>query len=228
MTDIDWNNEEARQQEIQKIVEQEVGGLKNKNKELLGKLNKFKDYEDIDPDEYRNLKSEKEKLEEERLRKEGEFEKLFEKEKSNWQKQLTTKDEYSNKLKNTVEQLLRDNKLQEAISKHEGNVKLLAPHMRDRVKVVEKDNRFDVEIVDDKGQPLLDSKGNPATFDDLVNEFKNNEDFKVAFAGPKSSGSGQFNAVNIGGNAKKFSEMTLTEKTTLKKTNPDLYAKLAN
>ncbi len=50
---------------LKALAEDHAAGLKNKNSELLGKLKELDKLKDIDPDEYKKLKTQAEKTEEE-------------------------------------------------------------------------------------------------------------------------------------------------------------------
>ncbi len=78
----------------------------------------------------------------------------------------------------------------QAIAKHKGIATLLMPHIRQRVKVVEEGDEFHVRVVDAKGEPRVNGKGEFLGLDDLVGEMREQEDFGRAFEGTSAGGSG--------------------------------------
>lgn len=90
-----------------------------------------------------------------------------------------------------LNRVLVDSAALSALAAHKGNPKLLQRVVTDRLKLVEKDGQFAVEVVDDKGLPRIkDARGTPMTVEDLVLELKGDKTFGVAFEGSGKSGGG--------------------------------------
>lgn len=92
------------------------------------------------------------------------------------------------KLSNKLRILLVDNEAIKAIEARDGNVDLLLPHVRQRVKVVEKDGDFGVQVLLESGEPAIDGGGNGIEIDALVKGFE--AKYPMAFKGTPSSGGG--------------------------------------
>jgi DNA repair exonuclease SbcCD ATPase subunit len=75
---------------------------------------KMKNLEDVDPDEYRKLKEQQKKAEEEKLQKDGEFEKLREKWSKEREQEKQKYEEQLQKLNNQLDQLYLRDKVKEA------------------------------------------------------------------------------------------------------------------
>ena len=87
-----------------------------------------------------------------------------------------------------------------AIAAAKGVPELLLPHLRGRVKVLEQDGKFNLQILDAAGNPMVaDASGTPATFKHLVDSFKADPIFGRAFEGSGASGPG--GSGNPGGGA---------------------------
>lgn len=80
----------------------------------------------------------------------------------------------------------------EAITKANGNPKLLIHEMNKHVKTFEENDDFIAKVINlADGSPRINSgKGDAMTFDELVEEFRKNEDYGMAFKADGSGGSG--------------------------------------
>jgi hypothetical protein len=68
---------------------------------------------------------------------------------------------------------------------------LLLPHVQRLTRVVEQDGEYAVQIVDAKGDPRINAKGEPLTISDLIKEMKADVNiYGRAFEGSGLSGSG--------------------------------------
>jgi len=73
-------------------------------------------YEGVDPDEYRQLKEQFQRLEEERLRKEGEFEELLKRRQQEWQKKLEQLEQQAKEWQQRYRQVAIDERLTRAFA----------------------------------------------------------------------------------------------------------------
>ena len=174
---------------------------KHERSEAKKLADKFKG---IDLEEVARLRTEAEEREHEKNEKKGEWDKLKE--------QLVTKHksditEYENRLK--AEVTVRDEKnkllrtaLETALIDAEsarvlatpgtkGSVRLLQPHIRSQVKVIEEGNNYVARVVNDKGEIRIgDAEGKPMTIAGLVLEMHGMPEYAGAFDGSGASGSG--------------------------------------
>lgn len=103
----------------------------------------------------------------------------------------------NDKLKSSREQLntaLVTTRIVEAISKAEGNVDLLMPHVERQMKMVEDDNgKFEPQVVDVKGERRYKdiAAGSYMDQDDLLAEMKESSTYAACFKGTGSSGAGK-------------------------------------
>lgn len=87
--------------------------------------------------------------------------------------------------------VLRENQAKSAILAEKGSVKLLQPVLVNEAKVREDDEGdLVVELVDEFGNPRVDAKGNPVTFDMRVKEMMADPEYQAAFAGRDVKGPG--------------------------------------
>jgi len=196
---------------LKTLLETETAGLKAKRDELLGKLKGFDHLKDIDPDEYKRLKTEAEKNEQDKMYKAGEFENL--------KKQLLDahakeKSDFENKIK-VMQKSLEENVLiasaTAAIAQEKGVPILLMPHVRSRTKLDDDGNPI---VLDDHGNKRVNAKGEPFTIAELIKEMKSNTDtFGRAFEASNQSGSGATNN-NHNGNGIDYSKMNPVERIT--------------
>jgi hypothetical protein len=69
-----------------------------------------------------------------------------------------------------------------------GVPELLLPHARKQIKMAEEDGRFKFSVVNAKGEPRINSRGNPLSISELVAEMKGNKIFGRVFEGEGSTG----------------------------------------
>lgn len=193
------------------FVDKEKSGLIAKRDELLGKLKELDKLKDIDPDEYKKLKTQAEKTEEERAMKAGEFENL--------KKQLIeahTKEKQALEAKlATLHKSLEENVLiataTQAIAAEKGVAALLMPHVRSRTKL---DDNGQAVVVDESGNVRVDAQGKPLPITALIAEMKSDvQTFGRAFEPSGASGSGSQSS-NGTGTANKYEGMSPTERMT--------------
>lgn len=196
---------------LKALAEDHAAGLKNKNSELLGKLKELDKLKDIDPDEYKKLKTQAEKAEEERAMKAGEFENL--------KKQLIeahTKEKQALEAKlATLHKSLEENVLiataTQAIAAEKGVAALLMPHVRSRTKL---DENGQAVVIDESGNVRVDAQGKPLPITALIAEMKSDvQTFGRAFEPSGASGSGSQGS-NANGAANKYEGMSPTERMT--------------
>jgi hypothetical protein len=140
----------------------------------------------------------------------GEWDKLkaqmvekHEKEMKRLRDQLADKDKTIAARDTTIEQMLVDTSATAAIAAAEGNPKLLMPFVKSQIKVVHEDGKTRLEIVDAKGDPRVNVKGEPLSVAELVAEMRQNEEYGGLFKGAGQSGSGTPpGGGNGGGNGK--------------------------
>lgn len=121
--------------------------------------------------------------------------------------ELKVRDERVGHLSGTIDSLLREQRAAVALAEAKGSVELLLPHVLKSTRTVERDGRFDVEVVDAEGNVRIDGKGNNMSIKDLVAEMRQSESFGAAFQAsgksgsdkPGGSASGKPTAGNFGG-----------------------------
>lgn len=107
-------------------------------------------------------------------------------------------------LTKTVESLLIDQAATAALAEAKGSVELLLPHVQRHTRVREADGKYFVEVVDKDGNARIgNSKGDPMTIADLVQEMRKSDAFGRAFDGSGQSGGGKPPA-NGGGGSPQF------------------------
>ena len=104
--------------------------------------------------------------------------------KATYETSLKSKDGY-------ISELLIDQVAATELESQKGSLKLLAPHIRSRCKVVETDDgRYRVSALDEQGREMLDDEGRPCGVKQLVAALKADEAYAGAFAGEERGGTG--------------------------------------
>lgn len=143
------------------------------------------------PDEIEELLAERAKAEEDRAKSAGEWDKLKASLNEQHAKALEEERGRVSAMRSTLEKYLINAQAVSAIAAEKGIPELLLPHVQRFTRVVEQDGEYAVQIVDAKGDPRINAKGEPLTISDLIQEMKS--DVKVfgrAFEGSGQSGSG--------------------------------------
>jgi hypothetical protein len=105
---------------------------------------------------------------------------------------IAAKDGEVGSMRKTLERHLVDAQATAAIAAEKGVPTLLLPHVQKHIKVIrdEASDEYSVKVVDTKGDPRVNAKGDPLTVQEFVAEMKANEIFGRAFEGSGQSGSG--------------------------------------
>ena len=161
----------------------------------------------------RQAQAERERIEQEAAKKNGDFEAL---EKS-YQQKLQEREDELNALRqqqDTQRVNTAANQLAQQLSDNQSNQMLLQRFIRDRLSVVD----GQIKVTDADGKPSA------STIDDLANEFKTSGVYDSLLTGTRASGTG---GQGQGGTADKLpSEYTEAERVELATKNPDLYNQL--
>ena len=174
------------------------------------------------PEEIQELMAQYEKDQEDKLRTAGQWDALKAQMNDKHAKELKAKDDLLasretelNNMKRSLERHLSEAQATAAIAKHKGVPTLLLPHVLKHVKVEEQDGNYSIKVVDDKGDPKVDAKGNPLSVEEFVGELRSNEVFSRAFDGNGQSGGGSppgGDGGNVPRNAKKSDFKTERER----------------
>jgi len=161
-------------------------------------------FEGIDPEEHKTLKAQAEEAARKKAAAEGDFKSIEEQLKALHATELGARDKTITKLRSALEQRLVDAEATRELAEAKGSAKVLLPHVKARVKVVESDDgAFSVQVVDERGnQRLADGQGTPMTLKQLVEELRADSEFARAFEGTGSSGGGASKSNAGGGGAK--------------------------
>ncbi len=183
-----------------KFVPKFVVGLLSNRDELLGEVKKTKatlaQYEGVDPEKHKELVKKAEEDERKRNEEAGNYKALQEQLITKHQQEMQGAKGIADKYRLSLEKYLVDAALTQAITSGTapGVPELLLPHMKQHIKVVEKDGEFSAVVVDAQGNPrIANAKGEPMTLPNLVDEFRQNEIFARCFAAPQIGGSGASN-----------------------------------
>lgn len=137
-----------------------------------------------------------------------------------WQDKLTKREQELTLVieghKSQLQKILVDNVAQEIASRISTAPRLILPHIKDRLRVEEKDGELITRVIDGAGKPSA------LSLKDLESEFVASTDFASIIIGSKGSGSGA-QGNHKGGSAKPFNELTEAERTDLYRRDPDAY-----
>lgn len=149
------------------------------------------------PDEISELLEAQQQRELTEAERKGEWDKLKSQMNTAHETALKAKDETIGAMRRRLEAELVDAKATAAIAAAKGVPELLLPIVQRFVKV---DDDFNVQVVDAKGDPRVNGKGEPLSISDLITEMRATELYGRAFDGSGQSGSGKQPDNGGGGN----------------------------
>lgn len=123
---------------------------------------------------------------------------------------LRGKEEEIGGMRRSLDKYLIDSEATAALSSVKGNSTLLLPHLRGKVKVFQENGEYIARAVDSEGDPRGNGKGGFMTVKDLVEEFRKDKQFSVAFEASGKTGSGTQPGGN--GGTPDTTKMTATDK----------------
>jgi hypothetical protein len=175
-------------------------------KSELDKLKK--QIEGLDLDKAKQLLSDAEKLEAEKLKAKGDWEtreaNLKKQIEDQYAKQIDPLKTENERLKAAVEKHLKVAKATAAIAAAGGSSDLLLPHVLQQVTVIEENGEYVDRVIDGaKNVRIGDAKGTPMTVAQLVEEMGKNPVFAPAFRASGAGGSGAGPNGGGGGDSKK-------------------------
>lgn len=217
-----------------KELRQEAAKYRTKAKETEALLAKF---DGIDPEQIKQILEDKKASEQKKLEEKGEFEKLRQQMKEQFDKDLQAERERQAALeadKKALEYELNNTMVENQVTAAAAaakaiNTKVVEMIAKQSLKVKVEDGRKIVEVVDAKGDVRFDIRtGKPLTVTQLLEEMKQSEEYAHLFAGAKvggGSGSTTFNGQRIE-NPWKKETLNLTMQGKIVRDNPELAKRL--
>lgn len=140
-------------------------------------LKKFKDMGNLTPEQLAETK----------------VKSALEQQQTQFNKQISQKDTLIGSLRGHLEKVLIDQSATSVLASKGGNIKLLLPHIKSSLKVVEDDQGFSVKVIGADGNPRVSvNRGTTSdmTLEQLVEELAASEDFSMAFTSQSKPGGG--------------------------------------
>lgn len=186
-------------------------------------------YRDLDPDKAREALTKLEEAEQEEAKKTGNFQAILDAANKKWEAErkqfqdLIAKKEVELADKEKVMQgIVVDQALTAAIAKHKGEPAILLPVIKNlgEIKAVLEGESYVPKVFDKEGNPILgDTKGNPMTPEQYVEQLRQNPTYARAFDGNGVNGGTGATGGGVGGNG---NVIRLNREQV--KSNPHLYA----
>jgi hypothetical protein len=165
--------------------------LQKERDEVRARQKALDRYKDVDPEKYAQLLKDHEENERRKAAGEGDWKKLEAQLIEKHQAEQKRRDERIAFLEGERTRLLLDGEATRAIAAADGFTELLMPHVVKQLRVVEKDGKSFLEVVDAAGTArIADAKGTPMTVEQLVANMKTDKTFGRLFKGANASGSG--------------------------------------
>lgn len=190
--------------EVASLVTERNAALEANRNQLLTEAKAAKKaldaYKGVDPAKYRELEEAAAEAERKRAEATGDWKTRETQLLAKTQQEIDARDGKIKALSGALERRLIDAEATTALAAAKGSPKVLLPHIKNHVRVVEEDGEFVVQVVDAKGnQRIGDAKGSPMTIAQLVEEMKADPEFARNFEGTGSSGGGAPRSIVSGG-----------------------------
>lgn len=219
------------QEALKRTLDKREAPLKNKRDELLGNhkalSDQIKEIGGLDAareavSKIQKLEAEHREAQQKALMASGDVEKIS----KAYQTQLAEKDNELTTFKQTLVKKELSSRVSDAIRKADGVPELLSDRLGARVQGrLGDDGSIELTVLNANGSPMLLSDGKSASLTDLVNEFRNDPVFGVAFKVNPKSGTGGKTATGgakTAGNPfdRSSPSRNVTEQMKLKKADP--------
>lgn len=176
---------DAAKEEARKMVKDsdDFKSMQTKVNELLNEKKTLKS-------ELDSINADKKQDEEDNLAKKGEYETLLKKKEEAFKSQIESSKRTEASLRKALEKSMISDAATKAIADAKGNTHLLTPLVKGRMKLTEMDGKFAVQVLDTDGSQMLNKNGQVASVDDLLANFKADENYAGAFEGSGATGTG--------------------------------------
>jgi len=227
---------------INDLISSAVSGadtsLKTKNTDLLKQIRTLKDSskmpDGFDEELWTTLLGEHQEKKTAKMKAEERWEELkIELVKKHQEEMDSSQTRFTNVEKALAEQLI-DNAAMKFIGKAGGNAALLMPHVKAQLKMVENDGAYSTVVVDSNGENRFSKSkaGEMMSIEELVNVFKADESFGVAFSADNSGGGGGSQGTSGGGGVvnpfvKGTPAYNLTNQAKMRRSDPKLAEQMA-
>lgn len=145
---------------------------------------------DEEKEELKQLREARQKAEEDRKRREGEFDKwrdeISEKHKKETSEIVAERDKLRQAICNDSVKV----QIAEACNEFEGRAKILEPLIRQSIETTYEDGRVQIAVNDADGTKMLDDEGRPLTIRGLVERMSKDQEYADLFASKQRSGGG--------------------------------------
>lgn len=192
---------EKVQEDLQRAKEQGVDveefekirkSLEKANKEAADRRHKLKEWEElnVNPDDVKSLLEEKRQKEIEKAEEEGRYQELIDK----MREETRQREEQANQKVQTMQEKINNQvwkeRVRSAIKSKDGIDELLESKILQDTKIVEDDDGYKVQVVDEYGTQKVDESGNALSVEDYVESLKDHPTYSYAFKAPSTTGSG--------------------------------------
>lgn len=184
------------QAEIDAIVAEQVDGLKRNRDELAKEAKsakaKLAAYEGIDPERHKQLEADAAEAERKKAAAEGDFKQLEAQLVKKYEGEKEVLSGEVKRMRTSMEKNLIDAAAATELARHSDSPRMLLPHIRSQMKVVEADGEFYARVVDENGNVRIGNGqgSSPMTLPELIEEMKQDKEFAPAFRGTGASGGG--------------------------------------
>lgn len=166
--------------------------LAKANKEAADRRLKLKEWEElnVDPTTVKQLLDTQREAEIKKAEEEGRYQENVERIRKETGEQIERYKGEVETMKSKLERQIKAKEIASVIAQEDGVEMILEPHIANRVKLVELDDKYDLQVLADDGTPLLDDKGKPVPLNKFVAGLKEHPQLKYGFKAQKVSGPG--------------------------------------
>lgn len=166
--------------------------LAKANKEAADRRLKLKEWEElnVDPTTVKQLLDMQRELEIKKAEEEGRYQENIDRLRKEAQEKIEKANGQVETMKQKLERQIKMKEIASIIAEEDGIELILEPHISNRVKMVEREDGYELQVTDENGVPMIDDKGNSVSLKSFVASLKEHPQLKYGFKAPKTSGSG--------------------------------------
>lgn len=172
-------------------------GILKKNKELIdlnkqykAAADKWKELKDVDPEKAKLALEQMTTLEAERGKLQTAIQSAVQENAKVWEAKIKVVETERDTMRGSLEERIIDTDLTTAVAAAEGDPFFVVPSLRSQVKTFFENGKYVAKVVDDKGQPRFNAKGEPMSMAELVEGAKTDKKYATVFKAPDKSGTG--------------------------------------
>lgn len=166
--------------------------LAKANKEAADRRLKLREWDElgVDPQTVKSLLEAQREAEIKKAEEEGRYQENVERLRNETKSKIEAANAEVEEMRQKLERQIKLKTISQAILEEDGVPLMLEPHVKDRVKIVEVEDGYETQVLDENGLPMVNDKGEPISVREFVASLREHPELKYGFKAPKTTGTG--------------------------------------